>query len=494
MPSANQDTVDELTALVADDYPRDLEGANRTVRRFTIFSIIFSACPCAALACLALATARLGPIGAWSSGMLYLTYTLSSVLGATYVVKRLGGRNAMMLGMSLYVVYVACFWMAVAFPQIKGVSAISGAFIGGIGSGILWTAQGSYFTQAAEEHALYQGCEWADCTSSLSGTFASIYLLEETILHVSSYFLIQWWNVEWSAIFASYAAIAVASTVGMLWVKNYPTSRKRSDVGDSIWNKVMAALNLLHKDRKMRYLVGINMVFGFSGAFINSFVSGQVLRVALQDEQSKTVGLFVSWGAGVAALASLAFGKITHDYGKEPVMILGNVAFLGVSLPFVLQPDLTKWTWPFLLLVYAFQGLGRATFESTEKAVMADFFPYEKEGAFANIILQNGVFGSIGYILTFSLTCSTLGPYCIEYRNGTLHDVLKFEVLVCLAAVLAILGYLRANHLYWKERTARDSELKRYRVESISAYRLSQTGEAIESAAQYLAMEGVEGI
>ena len=112
--------MDELTALVSDEaYPRNLNGANRTLRRFTIFSFIFAANPSAALACLSLATARLGKVGAWSSGMLYLTYTLSSVLGATYVVKQLGGRNSMMLGMSFYVVYVACFWVAVSHPSIE---------------------------------------------------------------------------------------------------------------------------------------------------------------------------------------------------------------------------------------------------------------------------------------------------------------------------------------------------------------------------------------
>mmetsp|Transcript_41478 Transcript_41478/g.58367 ORF Transcript_41478/g.58367 Transcript_41478/m.58367 type:complete len:226 (+) Transcript_41478:1-678(+) len=218
------------------------------------------------------------------------------------------------------------------------------------------------------------------------------------------------------------------------------------------------------------------MVFGFSGAFLNSFVSGEVIRVALNDESSKTVGLFVSWTAFVAAIVSLIFGKYTHDYGKGPVMIFGNFMFLGVALPFILFPDLKSWTWYSLLLVYACQGIGRATFESTMKAVFADMFPYEKEGAFANIILQDGLSGSIGYLLTFQLVCSDLGPYCVEYRNGTLHDVLSFEILVCVTAVAAVVGYIRASQLYWKERTGTEANaLKDYRVGSIRAYRQSRS-------------------
>ena len=87
------------------------------------------------------AVARLGDLGAWQSGVLYLTYTISSVSGATYVVKRLGSRNALILSNAIYCVYIGCFLVATSFPQIQIFSAISGAAIGGIGAGILWTAQ-----------------------------------------------------------------------------------------------------------------------------------------------------------------------------------------------------------------------------------------------------------------------------------------------------------------------------------------------------------------
>jgi hypothetical protein len=100
-----------------------------------------------------------------------------------------------------------------------------------------------------------------------------------------------------------------------------------------------------------------------------------------------------------------------------------------------------------------------------------------QEGAFANITLQNGLFGSIGYVLTFQLMCRTPGPYCVQYRNGTLHDVLTFELLVCVSAVIAIIGYLRARNLYWSERRGRveDSELKQYRRDSIINFQQSRS-------------------
>ena len=53
--------------------------------------------------------------------------------------------------------------------------------------------------------------------------------------------------------------------------------------------------------------------------------------------------------------------------------------------------------------------------------------------------------------MTFSLLCDTPGRYCIKYRNGTLHDVLTFELIVVLCAVLAIVGYIRASSLFQAE-------------------------------------------
>jgi hypothetical protein len=88
---------EESTSLIL---PRD-EQVRSTVMNFTFMAILFSANHGCTVACLSLATARLGSLGAWQSGTLYLTYTASAVLGATYVTKKLGGRNAMIGGMTL---------------------------------------------------------------------------------------------------------------------------------------------------------------------------------------------------------------------------------------------------------------------------------------------------------------------------------------------------------------------------------------------------------
>jgi MFS family permease len=345
-------------------------------------------------ACLALATSRLGSTGAWQSGILYITYTASALLGATFIVKRFGARNSMWLGMALYCAYVACFYLATSLSNPK-LYAWTGAAIGGVGAGFLWTAQGSYFGKAAEEHAMWLQQPVSTSTASFAGIFAFLYLAEEVVLRLLSTVLLEV-GVSWESIFGIYTAVTVVSTLAMPLVRDYP--RDVDPTHTTVFYKVTAAAQLLWKDPKMKYMIGLNAVFGFAAAFLNSYVNGQVVPVALSDPDSKYIGILSSWVSAVAAGMSLVFGKLAPKIGKGPILMLGAMCFFGVVFPFVLQPDATKYGWGLLIMVYSLHGIGRATFEGTLKATFADYFPYEKEGAFANIILQNGLSGAIGYI------------------------------------------------------------------------------------------------
>jgi MFS family permease len=484
---------ERASLLRLKDAPRDFTGASATLRNFITMSALFSAVPAAALACLSLATARLGSVGAWQSGVLYLAYTLSAVLGATYVVKRLGSRNAMILGMTFFCMYVGAFLIATVWPSTLKVAALTGAAIGGIGSGLLWTAQGVYFSQASEEYSLKSGQDWASSTSMLAGIFAFILLAEETVLDLLSTFLIRVFGVPWDVIFALYAGVAVVATSCMVYVKEYPKELSTGGASSSsssfatILYKVTAAFRLLVTDSKMKYMIGLNAVFGFAGAFLNSFVSGEVVPVALGDTNSSYVGLLVAIHGGVAAISSLGFGQLSQTVGKGPILVIGALSFAGVAIPFLIQPDLEEWTWGLLIMVYAFQGIGRATFEGTLKAIFADYFPYEKEGAFANIILQNGLASAVAYVLSFRLSCSHPSTYCIEYRDGSLHDIFLFGMMVVFTSCVGILGYWRASIIFGAGEG--NEELSGYRSSSIASYRNSRVALSLIDRRTYDALQ-----
>jgi MFS family permease len=306
--------------------------------------------------------------------------------------------------MGLYCVYVGCFWIATRLEDLSAqrVAAYTGAAIGGIGAGFLWTSQGSYFAQAAEEHAGHLQQSVSVSTSFLAGVFAFFYLAEEVVLRMLSTVLVG--ILSWESIFGLYTMITLVSTMAMPLVYSYPSSDDGNTSAPSIFYKVTAAGQLLWNDPKMKWMIGLNAVFGFASAFLNSYVNGQVVPVALNDPDSRYIGALSSWVSAVAAGMSLVFGRLAPSVGgKGPILILGAICFFGVVFPFLIEPDAEKYGWSLLILVYTLHGVGRATFESTLKATFADYFAYEKEGAFANIILQNGLSGAIGYVCEYNI-------------------------------------------------------------------------------------------
>jgi len=453
LPNVEQSLDDDDSIVHSPDH----FSAQRTMWNFTLMSILFSANHGSVVSCMALATARLGSTGAIQNSILFLSYTASALLGSTYVTKRAGSRQALLYGMGLYCIYVGCFWLAILATTESAVKAFAwgGAAIGGIGAGFLWTAQGSYFGQAAEEHARHLNQSIEISTASLAGVFAFLYLIVEVICRLLSTFLLKSGAASWGTIFGVYTLVAVLSVVPMPFIRDYrSTDSDDNESPASILDKVTVAGKLLIRDPKMKYMVGLNAVFGFTAAFLGSYVNGEVLPLALNDENDTMIGVLTSWTAFTAALMSLIFGRLARNTGKSPILILGAICFLMVVLPFLVEPDAHSYSWWSLLFVYTMQGVGRATFEGTLKATFADFFAYEKEGAFANIILQNGLAGAIGYFFTFSLLCDKPSKYCIEYSNGSLHDVLTFELIVVISAIVAILGYIRADCIYRSERNS----------------------------------------
>ena len=327
------------------------------------------------------------------------------------MVKKLGARNALWLGMALYCVYVGCFWIATRYEDLEKQRfvAYTGAAIGGIGAGFLWTSQGAYFAQAAEEHAAYLQQAVSVSTSYLAGVFAFFYLAEELLLRLLSTLLVG--ILSWESIFGLYTMVALGSAFAMPAVYNYRSNDTNETARTaSALYKITAAGQLLWSDPKMKYMIGLNAVFGFTSAFLNSYVNGQVVPVALNDPEGKFIGILSSWVAALAAGMSLIFGQITPLIGgKGPILLFGSACFVGVVVPFLIEPNAEKYGWGLLFLVYTFHGLGRATFEGTLKATFADYFPYEKEGAFANIILQNGLSGAIGYVCKSSCIWVCIG-------------------------------------------------------------------------------------
>jgi len=461
------------------------ETASSILIKFVMFSILFSANHGAVVSCLSLATARLGDLGTAQNSVLYLSYTLSALFGSTYVIKTYGPGKSIILGMTIYCIYTASYVVATAIPSIKEVAVITGGLIGGIGGGFLWTAQGSYFAQASEKYAIYKKIQVEVASTRFAGIFAGIYLTEEVMMRLFSTLMIKIMNWSWQSVFCGYTIIAIVATIFMgcimtdfevpvgqnLLEEEEGTSitkgdghiiiesgltplldnERKTSSHSSLFYKATVTFRMLFTDPKMKYMIPLSSAFALSSVFMISFVSGEVLRVSLDDENSTYIGILTSVTPATAGIMSVIFGFSAQKIGNGIILVIGCACFFMISILFILLPDFSSWNLALLIVVYGLQGIGRSTFEGALKAEFAIVFTDEKEGAFGNIIFQNGLVTTIGFYLIAHLSCPSEGRYCIMYSDGLLHNVLVYEILILVSSVLAVLGYFRAKQIYKKE-------------------------------------------
>lgn len=305
-------------------------------------------------------------------------------------------------------------------------------------------------------------------TSRFGGNFSFIFLIFEVILRLLSTFLIETLGISWKVIFGMYSVLSIVPVLFMLGVLDIERYQHQynllqtEDGGEeseedntSPSYKATAALNLLRRDRKAIYLAPINILFGLATSFSASVLSGVIIQKVLNDPNSKYVGLYTSITSLVASGASLFFGRIQSrlTYGKERVLTSGALAYLAIALQFLVFPDGNNWTAFTLMSSYILLGIGRATYEGTLRAVFADVFPHHKEGAFGNIILFSGGASTLGYILsvTNALECNQASRYCLEYSDGSIHNILLSEILIILSAVVAIPSLWKAVRIHRNE-------------------------------------------
>lgn len=228
-------------------------------------------------------------------------------------------------------------------------------------------------------------------------------------------------------------------------------------------NKSKDAVTLMYTNPKILLMSGVNMAFGGTAAYLNSYVTGTVIKDSLGQDK---VGYFVSIIPLLASIESIPFGKFQECIGtKVPIMIFGLLCFGGFAMAFAVvdepvccpQTDsvclakhpnaltdsvcLGKWSvLPALFCIFA---TGRAAWEGPNKAVTADFFPGEDgPKAGANVVFQNGLTSAVAF-----------------YVYPNLSSRVKSIVCVCFSA-WGIIGYLIAHGMFKAERARKAKELR----------------------------------
>jgi hypothetical protein len=193
-------------------------------------------------------------------------------------VSKFSAKSALIFSLALYAIYVASYLIAVISPSSAWPAVLFGASIGGIGAGLLWTAQGAYFKINAGRYAEAMCITEEEATGLFSSTFAAWYLGLEVTLKVTGSLVARYGSDSSTyTLYALYSAVAVVATILMARVKDMvpmenAVTGKPPAPG---LEKVTAALTLLFTNAKCALMVPTNVAFGFASAFITAYVGGR---------------------------------------------------------------------------------------------------------------------------------------------------------------------------------------------------------------------------
>lgn len=286
----------------------------------------------------------------------------------------------------------------------------------------------------------------ATATAMLGSTFAAIFLATDVLMKISvsllqGSFIVDFHEpfVDVSPMFIGEAVISVLMIFGIAILKNpeqgeYPPSRPRLDseiTRSGFCARISGAVRLWRLPEL--WLFGLTaFTFGLAAGYLNAYVNG-TLTASNSALGAESIGALMAISSVVAASLSLLFGPLAARVGKGPIVAFGAIAFAAVpSAVFAGQPCAENDYWGTgLILLYVLQGIGRAVYESTNKAVFADnFSASQSAGVFANVMMMNGISFFIASVL-----------------QSVLDSIEVLESVIVVSAALTPVGYLLATWL-----------------------------------------------
>ena len=392
----------------------DSSEGQRLYANFTLFCLLFSVSHATVDAVLAYATAELGSeIGSDAGFALYIVYTFSALLLAKPAVRTIGPKYGVAFGLCCLLLYVGAFLLALMMPaQAFGVF-VSGAAIGGVGAGVLWTSQGEYFSVNAIKFAKASNVSKSIAITNFASVFAVLYLSLETAfkLSVTIIFLLLGRSSSWRlVVFGGYTAFsfaAAATFVAFIEDLNeedidYGFKILRRDFSSQDIRGVLADVSAVYRAllsvRRLQLMVPYQVCFGLSAGFMGYYVNSFIVARFVGDGY---IGVLSSLSTFSAVLLAMPYAALSNSFrcGKYIVMMTGGLCFLLTSSILLVLRDEQLSGFATIVLYYLIYGAARGAWESTNKAVISEYFPRneDRDVAFASVYFTSGLAGACGY-------------------------------------------------------------------------------------------------
>lgn len=413
-----EDSEQPLMDANESDFLNEAERRRMLYNNFLIMCVAFSFNHGCVVSCLAYASTELGDqLGAYGSGTLYIAYSLSAFVLAKPIVEMVGPKFGLIFGVLGFCLYVMGFLLSVAVPSVAWPVFMIASIFGGVSGGLLWTAQGKYFSVNAILYAEALDIPVEDVNTQFAGIFAATYLGLEMLTNMIATGV--YFGIEENAnavVFSLYAMIALLSCICMGAISNLDEYGSwELDMADTAVH-MGATLALLREDLRLLLMVPTQVSFGLVTSFVPYYIFGTVIADSgnLGEEY---VGVLAAVAVFAGAAVAIPAAHLAQRNGKHSVMILGGLCFAvtGIVLYFVKNHPLDRWRIiiPYLI-VY---GIGRGIWVSTLHCTRTACFLFFRQLVYQSNVKYESVHDVIVTLLALILLVVT-SLSTGEYQQG----------------------------------------------------------------------------
>ncbi|CAJ1436044.1 unnamed protein product [Effrenium voratum] len=368
--------------------------------------------------------------GSMGNGFFFAMTLPGSLLLAVPLLSLLGRKGCLLYSFCSYVVYAILFCVARAMQhgdqehercdQAGPVLLCIGSSLAGLAAGVMWTGQGSYFAYAAKLLSTGSDDEAhrQQATSWLAGVFAVRYLGWELSLKLFVSLVQYFGQVNLSII--ALIAMATLATVVFAACDNLPKEVQKDPPGQMLGKlrsvkapraersrRLDCQALALWPDATIWLLSPTNLAFGFGSAYMNGYFNSEIAAKIVGVD---TIGALASVTVVTAAMASMGYSFLAKR-GKALPLALGSLAMVATMI-FGFTERTSHMGVGLVFVPYMLWGFGRGSYESVNRAALADFYKSSKtEAAFANYTFQQCTAASIAFFVNqakLSVTATTI--------------------------------------------------------------------------------------
>ncbi|XP_059428200.1 UNC93-like protein 3 isoform X3 [Corylus avellana] len=427
------DSHDEESPLVADSSPVQTPKQNhaRDVHILSsAFLLIFLAYGAAQNLESTLNTEE--DLGTTSLGILYLSFTFFSLV-ASVVVRRLGTKNALVLGTTGYWLFIAANLKPTWYTMVPASVYL------GFSASIIWVGQGTYLTSTARSHAkdcnLHEGTVIGNFNGEFWGMFASNQFVGNLISLAMLSDGTEGSTSGTTLLFVVFLCSMTLGTILMCFLtkRNHNAEDGTQDSSVGVYSTVVSlskSLVTLLFDARMLLTIPLIAYSGLQQAFVWAEFTKDIVTPALG--VSGVGGAMAVYGA-FDAICSLAAGRLTSGLTSITLIVSGGaliqaVVFLWLLLIYRLTSGVLGIMYP--LLMAAMLGIGDGVFNTQLNALLGILFKHDTEGAFAQLkVWQSGsiavVFFVSPYISLKAMLVVMLAALCLSYAGFLLLTLKK---------------------------------------------------------------------